>query len=378
VAASVKRAAWLVAAAVAVVIALVALRMRGDSRAATENAGANANANANVNVNGNVNGNGNGNANANVSGNASGKAKPPTVVEQRVAGKVVVSGKWGSQPGEFGRRADPESNPEGPMALVAGPHGEVDVVDQINRRVQRFKDGKPVGAISIGGDTVQDAVAGKDGRTLLLDRLADRNVQVYGADGKLQNELPIVGKGVPEGGGVTGLFSDDDGIYVEREHGSVVRVADANGAADPNRPELPGRPSRDGHLLLQAQLGDRMSGEITVRASDRASGQPAWTQQLSMGAMVLHIITLDSDRQGMAYLAVDVGRESPQPPYAITDERVVVLRLGSGGAPRGSITIPPFGSADETFRPIAIDDDGSVLVMTSGPQGLVVTRYQFP
>jgi hypothetical protein len=303
-------------------------------------------------------------------------AVPATPVA--VAGKVVVSGKWGSQPGQFGRRADPESNPEGPMAIVAGARGEIDVVDQINRRVQRFRDGKPVGAISLGGDTVQDAAAGKDGRLLLLDRLADRNVQVYGADGKLQNELSLQGKGVPEGGAVTGVFANDDGVYVERGHDELVRIADASGAPDPDRPTLAGRPTRDGHLLLKAQLTDRAHGELVLQAFDRATGQPQWSQPVSLGAMILHIITVDSDRAGEAFLAADLGRESPSPPYQILDERVVILRFAPGGTPSGSITVPPFGSADETFRPITVDDDGTVLVMTSGPQGLTVTRYQFP
>jgi hypothetical protein len=356
---------WLLLVAALVVLSVLALYFR--KKSASENV------NANVNESVNVNGKGTANANPQPA-----KAKPSPVMPKTVDGKAVITGKWGSQPGEFGRRADPESNPEGPMAVVAGRNGEIDVVDQINRRVQRFKDGKPIGSISMGGDTVQDAIAGKDGRMLLLDRLADQNVQVYGPDGKLQNELPIVGKGIPEGGGVTGVFSDDDGIYVEREHGTVVRIADATGVADPNRPEMVGRPSRDGRQLLQAQLTNRATGDITVIAFDRASNQAAWSQSVSLGAMVMHIITLDSDRSGNVYLAVDVGEESPQPPYTINNERVVIMRFGAGGTPRGSITIPPFGSADETFRPITVDDDGSVLVMTSGPKGISVTRYTFP
>src|SRR5262249_6518158 len=147
---------------------------------------------------------------------------------------------------------------------------------------------------------------------------------------------------------------------------------------DPNRPEMVGRPSRDGRLLLQAQLGDRASGEVIVKAFDRASGQPVWTTPIALGAMVLHIITLDSDRQGSARPDGGAVAGHPRAPYQILDERMVIVRLGAGGVPRGSITIPPLGSADETFRPITIDDDGTVLVMSSGPQGLVVTRYSFP
>jgi hypothetical protein len=333
--------------------------------------GVNGNGNANDRVNGNASGSGNGNVSAKAS------AKPPAPVAQKAPGNVVVKGGWGSKPSDFGRRRDPESNPEGPMAIAAGANGELAVVDQINRRVDRYKDGKLVATIPLGGDTVQDVALGTNGRTLLLDRLADKNVQVYDSNGKLLNELTLQGKGVPEGGGVTGVFADDDGIYVEREHAQVVRIADANGNADPDRPELIGRPSRDGRLLIAAAIGDRANGEIVVRGFDRRSGQPLFTQPIRVDEPILHIVMLDSDRQGNIYLAVDVGREAPQPPYPIVDEKIVIPRLSSTGAPRGAIEVPPFPSADESFRPITVADDGTIYVMTAAEGGLTVTRYTF-
>ena len=293
-------------------------------------------------------------------------------------GKVVIRGSYGGGDGQFGRRRDPESNPEAPMAVAAGPDGQLAIVDQVNRRILRYKDGKLVGTVAIGGDTVQDVAFARDGKMLVLDRLVDGNVQVYGADGKLMNEVPLAGKGVDEGGGVTGVFTDDDGIYVERDHESVMRIADASGKSDPNRPELVGRPSRDGRTLLAAEIADAANGDVLVSAIDRSSGQPAWKQPLHLGIPIVHIITLDSDAAGLVYLAVDVGHETATAPFQIYDEHILALRLGSGGAPRGVLSIPPLPTADESFRPITVDDDGSLYVMAAGDSGLVVTRYVFP
>jgi hypothetical protein len=192
------------------------------------------------------------------------------------------------------------------------------------------------------------------------------------------NEVSLSGAGLPEGGAVTGVFSDDDGVYVEADHDKVVRIADADGRADPNRPQLVGRPTRDGRLLITAALAGRGAGEATVSAFDRASGQPAWSQVVPFGAPVLHLVMLDSDAAGQVYLAADVGQESDAPPYPILDERIVIARLGSGGAPRGSITVPAFPTADETFRPITVDDSGAIYVMAAGDRGLEVVRYTFP
>ncbi|MDB4967129.1 MAG: hypothetical protein JWN44_2818 [Myxococcales bacterium] len=302
----------------------------------------------------------------------------PTAARTSAAGTVVVQGAWGGAPGQFGRRRDPESNPEAPMAVAAGPAGQLAVVDQVNRRILRYKNGKLSGTVDLGGDTVQDLTLTRDGRLLVLDRLADGNVQSYGPDGKLLDTLSLGGKGVTDNGGVTGLFTDDDGIYVERDHESVVRIADASGRADPARPELLGRPSRDGRLLLAAAIGDRSTGDVVVRAVDRSTGLPAWEQAIRLGAPIVHIVALDSDRRGMIYLAVDVGHEAPTPPYALVDEKLVIARLGGGGAPRGVLETPPLPAADESFRPVTVDDDGTVFVMAGGDNGLTVTRYVFP
>jgi hypothetical protein len=305
--------------------------------------------------------------------------RPATVATASSApGKVVIAGGYGSADGQFGRRRDPESNPEGPMAVAAGAGGQLAVVDQVNRRILRYRDGKLAGSVPIGGDTVQDIAFARDGKMLVLDRLVDGNVQVYGADGKLVNEVSLAGKGVTEGGGITGLFADDDGIYVERDHEAVVRIADAAGKSDPNRPELAGRTSRGGHLLLAAAIADAAAGDVLVSAVDRASGQPAWQQPIHLGIPIVHVITLDSDAAGLVYLAVDVGRETTSAPFRIVDERILVARLGSGGAPRGMLSLPPLPTADESFRPITVDDDGTVYVMAAGDNGLAVTRYVFP
>lgn len=293
----------------------------------------------------------------------------------KAKGEVLIKAAWGGAPEQFGRKRDPESNPEAPMALVAGRPGEVAIVDQVNRRIERYKDGKLAATLTIGGDTVQDLALGEGGRTVVLDRLADRNVQVYGPDGKLLNEVTLEGKGVPEGGGVTGVFTDDKGIYVERDHTTLVRVADPSGTTDKDRPELPGRPTRDGRLYIQTAIANRETGDLVVRAWDQKTGQPAWERIVPVGLPILHITMLDSDRQGMIYVAADAGRESPQPPYLVMDEAIIVTRLAPNGTPRGQLILPAFSAAEETFRPMTVDDQGNVLMMVPGPGGMTVLRF---
>ncbi|MFO0579560.1 MAG: hypothetical protein U1A78_36645 [Polyangia bacterium] len=305
---------------------------------------------------------------------------PPTAEAAggRARGEVVVRGTWGSAPGQFGRRREAESSPEGPMALWAGAPGELLVLDQINRRVERYRDGRRVGGLLAGGDTMQDLAVGPEGRVALLDRFVDKSVQVYSPDGKLQNEVTLAGAAIPEPGLVTGVFADSDGFYVEREHGTVVRIADGSGASLSERQELPGRPSRDGHLILAAALLDRAAGTVRVRAFQRATLQPLWERAVQLEAPVLHILLLDSDRSGRVYVAAAIGHEDPNPPYKLVDESITAVRLDSGGSERGRLHLPPLPDADEAMRPLAVDDSGDLFVMAPTPQGLELRRYRFP
>lgn len=302
----------------------------------------------------------------------------PGAATLSTVGQLIVRGGWGSAPGKFGRRHEAESSPEGPMALHVGAPGEIAVLDQVNRRVELYRDGERRGSLATGGDTLQDLAIGAEGRVALLDRFVDKSVQVYGPDGKLQNEVALAGPLLPEPGLVTGVFADSGGVYVEREHGSILRIADGSGQTDPARSELPGRPSRDGTLLLTAALLDRAAGTLVVRAFARASLQLVWERPLQLEAPVLHILMLDSDRAGRIYVAAAIGHEDPSPPFKLLDESITAVRLGSGGSERGRLRLPPLPDAAESVRPLSVDDAGDLYVMAARPEGLEVRRYRFP
>src|SRR5262249_24587930 len=228
-------------------------------------------------------------------------AMAPPAAGAIAPGKVIVKGGWGSAPGQFGRRADPESAQEGPMSLALGKSGELYVLDQINGRVARFRrDGSPAGEIKIGSDTVQDIAIDKRGDVLALDRLADKDLTIYGSDGQPKTRIGVVGGPITEGGGVTGLYADDDGIWLGREHAEIVRGADPDGKTDPNRPTEPGPPTRDGRYFLWARLADAGNGAALLRAYDH-DGQVVWARTLAFGRPILHIILVDSDARERVY-----------------------------------------------------------------------------
>jgi hypothetical protein len=308
-------------------------------------------------------------------GAAGASSTAPAGTTGPVAGERVLVAAWGSRPGEFGRRAADEANPEGPMSLVPTREGFA-VLDQVNGRVQRFdRAGRLLGEIAIGPDTAQDLLVDDTGRVAVLDRLGQAELTLVGADGRPLASVPVPGGPIAEGGEITGLFHGPGGYYLEREHGETVRVAGSDGAADPDRPTQPGRPTRDGRLFLSAILVDPAGGRAIVRAFDH-DGQVVWQRSVLFAAPVLHLVLLDSDRLGHVVLAALIADESPEGDPVDPVLAVARLDQGTGGA-AGALTLPAPSEADEVFKELAVTDDGELLHMRVTPEGLVVTRYRF-
>ena len=292
-------------------------------------------------------------------------AMTPPAGGKAAEGKAIVKGGWGSAPGQFGRRSDPETAQEGPMSLAVAKDGQLYVLDQINGRVQRFRrDGTPAGEIKIGSDTVQDMAVDKKGNVIALDRLADRDVSLFGPDGQPKTRLPVVGGPITEGGGVTGLYTDDSGIWLGREHAEIVRVADADGNADPKRPTEPGPPTRDGRFFLWARLADPQS--VLLRIYDH-DAQVVWSRTIGFGRPLLHLITVDSDLRGHVYAA------------GLAQDATIVLRLAeNNGADAGSLLLPADPGIIESFRGLTVGDDGTIYQMLASDSGVTITAYTFP
>lgn len=288
---------------------------------------------------------------------------------------TLVKGRWGAAPGEFGRKRDPESAPEAPMSLAPGPKGQLLVLDQQNGRIQRFDaQGKPAGEVRVGADTFQDVAVDPKGNVLVLDRLADGEVAIYDAEGRPKGRVPVVGGPITEGGGVTGLFADERGVWLEREHGEVVRIADAEGRPDPNRPTQPGRPSRDGQLHLWARIASAPEGTVLVRAFDR-DGQVRWQRRLGLERPIAHLLLLDTDRRGSAYLGALTGRPTEE---GLAEATIVVVRAGlADGQPTGRLVLPAPEVPEEMFRELSVTDDGEILQLLPRDDGMSVLRHVF-
>ncbi|MCA9669279.1 MAG: hypothetical protein KC503_26975 [Myxococcales bacterium] len=307
---------------------------------------------------------------------------------QVAKGELVVKAPWGSGAGALGRRRAHESNPESPMSVAIDRQGRVAVLDQVNGRLTRYdRSGRQVGSVALDTTTAQDVSFDADGRALVLDRHTRRDVQIFDADGKRVGSVPLVGGKVSEAGTVSGVFSDADGIYVEVGNDQVVRVADSAGQPTGGQETIPGRPTRDGKLVVRAGIVQRDSGRVYVQAHERQRSKPGqgmlahalvWETPLRLAAPVIEILMLDSDRQGNVYLAVEIGRRD-EATNRMVDQATIVVKLdGKRGALVGDLRLPStLANPAETFRPLAVTDAGEVVQMLASSEGVTVRRYQF-
>lgn len=256
------------------------------------------------------------------------------------------------------------------MSVAVDGRGRVYVLDQVNNRlVRRGPDGKPEAAIPIQAQAAQDLAIADDGSAAVLDRFSSKSVTLYDEEGKYKGEIPLEGEGVDETGLVTGVFVDGKDVYVEREHGPLVHIGDTSGKPAEPRKEVPGRPSRDGLSFLNAGLTDPPAGRAYVSSIERATMQHRFTRELRLEAPILAIVMLDSDKSGVIYFAMQVER-------APGDEVVFLTCLEPlKGVPIGTAVMPANTLPEETFRDLAVLDDGGVIYSLRTEEGVQYQRY---
>jgi hypothetical protein len=301
-----------------------------------------------------------------------GAAPAPAAPDPRVRERLLAT--WGAGPGQLGRSLPDEGAPVGPASLAVVPDGAVVVLDSVNERLQVFP---PAGAgepraLRLPDDTAQDLAPRPGGGYAVLDRTVDRAVTLLDADGALVGEVPLEGAGVPEAGGVTGVFARADGVWVEVEHGPLVRVADADGTPAEPRDVVAGR-FQPGHGQVVSALVQRPDRVIVLaRPIADPDAAPALLAEVAFALPVHHIVGLDFDAAGNIYLGVWLARSAPTPPFAVEEEHVAVVALRPDGVELSRVLLPAVGRPEEQWRSFVVTPDGIVYHLVPTDEGVVL------
>lgn len=288
------------------------------------------------------------------------------------ASGAFASFGWGGGDDALGRHRPDEANPEAPMSLVRDGRGGAMLLDQVNARVVHVDaSGKRVGAFKIPSRGAQDLAVADDGTVAVLDRLGEKDVKLFDANGKPTGVLPVEGKGIAESGSVTGLFTDGKKIYAESEHGTLTLLGTTDGQTA-DRSQIPGRPSRDGTSYLSAGITSAPEGRLWVSAITRATNQHRFTRELRMGTPVPSLLLLDSDTRGTIYLAMLAMPQENDPMILLS------CLAAKDGTPTSTMQIPANTMPEETFRELTVLDGGGVLHAEMTESGVVYKRYDCP
>ncbi len=283
----------------------------------------------------------------------------------------VMDLPWGDAPGQVGRKEANESAPEGPMSFFVDDSGRLILLDQVNSRVQVFDEGSDPAILNLPDETYQDVTTTEDGDVMVMDRLARKDIETYGPDGKMLASVGLEGQGVEESGGVTGMFQRPDGTWVEVEHSRLVRVANKSGQADPDRPVLPGRFSADGTVLLSAVKDSPDSALLLSRPSDSPTQVPTSLARIHFEKPLAFLTALESDQSGRIFVGAVLMQES-SPGVAQSWETIVAL--DAMGHELGRVTMPIVAGALEQFRNIRVGADGALYWLRLGPNGAQLIR----
>ena len=299
---------------------------------------------------------------------------PSPVAKAAPAAQVVFQAAWGRGAGELGREVPTEGAPEGPASFVVGPAGRVYVLDQVNVRVQVFEQGRPVETISLPRDTYQDIGLDRDGRLVLLDRLVNRSMDIVDLSGRLVRSFPLEGRSVPEGGGTTGLFVYPNGIWVEVEHTSLVRIADENGKPDVTRSVAAGRYSADGHWLLRAALAGRHGAVVLSQPVHSVRPSLGVFARIAFPRRAAHLTALGTDLQGRVVLAALLMQRRSRPPFEVLTAEHHVVVLKRDGTEHRRLSLPVNSSPEEQFRGLRVAPDGALYHLSFDPSGVTLRR----
>jgi hypothetical protein len=266
------------------------------------------------------------------------------------------------------------------MAFDVGADGTIALLDQVNERVQRLHvaaDGAvtSLGAVQVPG-SVQDLALAAAGGMWLLDRFVSKTARlVDAATGATRAEVALTASGVTEPGAMSALWQRGDGLWIEVDHATLVRVADTAGVPDAVRPSLPGRVVPGGQRAVKAlRVPPNRVVLQALALPHRPQIAPEWVANLTLPLPIWAIADVDFDAAGRTWVVVDLARFVPGEDAPVERGRVAIAVDATGREVQRLTLCPPVGP-EEQFRTARIGGDGALYSMCRGESGLRIERW---
>ncbi|MBI4699997.1 MAG: hypothetical protein HY744_02335 [Deltaproteobacteria bacterium] len=301
-------------------------------------------------------------------------ARPPAAAKRASGPHLVLGVPWGAIGAALGRKDASEAAPEGPMSFALLPDGDVVVLDQVNLRLARLRGpGFLVGETPIPADTFQELEVREDGTVVLLDRLARASLLVMAPSGAVLREVGIVGAGIPEGGAVTAMLAEPDGIWLEHNNTDRVRLLDAQ-LVPTARAVVRGRALGSDKRLLAALDG---RAGATLWLEDATSGLVLKRVAVPAPQRVDRIIWVQADSRGDVHALFHLLASDPALGAQVATEEVLGLRYDGALDLVATYRSPYTIRIWEQFREVRVLPDGTVYQMAFTDEGVRILRWSW-
>ncbi len=282
-------------------------------------------------------------------------------------GREVVRVRAGSGPDELGAITPEEANPEGPMSFAVSAAGDIYVLDQVNSRVQVFKDGRRVKTIPVPGAVFSDLELLPGGLVALLDNVVDRVIVIVEESGRVAGKISLGQEEIAEPAAITAIYARSDGQWpglLARADNRSILLAGLDGRPLTRLINFPGLLNWSGRRLLRVE----MEGEKQARVLRSDESFQNWKRYEATFRLPLgRIYGVWEDKFENIYLAANIFDDKK--------EASEVIIFEPGGRELARIQLFVSGAPHEINNPVRVTAEGAIYQLAIDGQEVVIIKY---
>ena len=283
----------------------------------------------------------------------------------------ILRAKIGSGPDEIGAITPSEANPEGPMSFALGNEGEIYILDQLNSRIQVFKNKKRTRTIPLPTETAfSDIELLLGDKIVLLDNIIKKAIYILNSEGKVISVIPLEGRLIHYAPEVIGIYCIEEGkfsgIWADMDYRSV-KIGSLDGTSITERISIPGKLSINGKRVIRAEIiGEATAVIHRSKEENLSQWEPEITVYFNMH--VHYIMGPWTDRNGNIYI-FGAGEDKGK-----LINKVIILN--PEGKEIGRMNLFVQKTPHEIFHPVKVSPDGQIYQMAVVDKTVSVRRYE--
>ncbi|MEO0263359.1 MAG: hypothetical protein ABIM62_06510 [candidate division WOR-3 bacterium] len=284
----------------------------------------------------------------------------------KINAREILNVNQGSGENEIGVITPSEANPEGPMSFAIGRNEEIYILDQLNKRIQVFKNGEKIKTIPIPEESFKDIELIND-KILLLDIDFKKSVYVIDHKGEIIKIIKIEGKLIPEAAEVVEIQAVQNGkwkgIWAYLGNRSV-KIADLD-LSERERISVPGKISQDGERIFDIKIEGEAT--ITIYIYEKGSLSNYNQGSIFLDAYVTNILGIWDNKMGRIYVGVSLEEK---------DFSNYIVVIDSNFKEIGKFNLEVQKLPHEIWRSIRVSEKGSIYQLYLDEKKVYVKKFE--